>query len=84
MCFRGPANEWYDALSIHLRHSKNVRNWFAQHVLFVHPSRFAEYLLECPSSEVRHAFMKVIVFLAHFSLQDGPCPASITPGRDHS
>ena len=49
---RGPATDWYDALSIHLRHSKNVRLWFAQNVLFSHPSRFAEYLLECPSSEV--------------------------------
>lgn len=49
---RGPANEWYDALCIHLRHSKGVRNWFAQHMLFSHPTSFAEYLLECPSSEV--------------------------------
>ncbi len=49
---RGSASEWYDALSIHLRYSKNVRQWFAQNVLFAHPSRFAEYLLECPSSEV--------------------------------
>lgn len=35
--------------------------------------RFCEYLLSCPSTEVRSAFMKIIVFLAHFSLQDGPC-----------
>jgi ubiquitin carboxyl-terminal hydrolase 9/24 len=49
---RGPANEWYDALCIHLRHSKTVRNWFAQNMLFSHQSTFAEYLLECPSSEV--------------------------------
>ncbi|KAJ9591427.1 hypothetical protein L9F63_002033, partial [Diploptera punctata] len=34
---------------------------------------FCEYLLGCPSTEVRSAFMKIIVFLAHFSLQDGPC-----------
>ena len=50
--FRGPACEWYDALSVHLQHSKNVRNWFAQNILFAHPHRFSEYLLECPSSEV--------------------------------
>ena len=50
---RGPANEWYDAMSHHLRHSKKVRTWFAQNVLFDHPGRFAEYLLECPSTEVR-------------------------------
>jgi len=41
--------------------------------------RFCEYLLGCPSTEVRSAFMKIIVFLAHFSLQDGPC---ITPMLD--
>ncbi len=49
---RGPATEWYDALYVLLRSSRNVRRWFAQHVLFAHPSRFSEYLLECPSSEV--------------------------------
>ena len=49
---RGPATEWYDALYLLLRCSRNVRKWFAQNVLFAHPSRFAEYLLECPSSEV--------------------------------
>jgi len=75
---RGPATEWYDALSIHLRHSKNVRLWFAQSVLFAYPGRFAEYLLECPSSEVRNAFMKIIVFLAHFTLGDGPCSPAVT------
>ncbi|XP_071799117.1 ubiquitin carboxyl-terminal hydrolase 9X-like isoform X1 [Asterias amurensis] len=69
---RGPATEWYDALYVLLRSSRNVRRWFAQHVLFAHPSRFSEYLLECPSSEVRNAFAKVIVILAHFSQPDGP------------
>ncbi|XP_045061562.1 probable ubiquitin carboxyl-terminal hydrolase FAF-X isoform X2 [Coregonus clupeaformis] len=72
---RGPAGDWYDALCILLRHSKNVRCWFAHNVLFAYPTRFSEYLLECPSAEVRGAFAKVIVFIAHFSLADGPCPA---------
>lgn len=49
-----------------------MRGWFAQHALFAHPGRFCEYLLECPSSEVRSAFVKIIVFLAHFSMQDEP------------
>lgn len=52
MFFRGSANEWYEALTCNLRASKNVRLWFAQNVLFAQPGRFAEYLLECPSSEV--------------------------------
>ncbi|XP_059824246.1 probable ubiquitin carboxyl-terminal hydrolase FAF-X isoform X2 [Mobula hypostoma] len=78
---RGPASEWYDALCILLRHSKNVRCWFAHNVLFAYPNRFSEYLLECPSTEVRSAFAKLIVFIAHFSLQDGPCPSPFTsPG----
>lgn len=78
---RGPASDWYDALCILLRHSKNVRYWFAHNVLFAYPNRFSEYLLECPSAEVRGAFSKLIVFIAHFSLQDGPCPTPIaSPG----
>lgn len=31
-----------------------------------------EYLLVCPSPEVRLVFMKLVVFLAHFSMQDQP------------
>lgn len=78
---RGPASDWYDALCVLLRHSKNVRSWFAHSVLFAFPTRFSEYLLECPSAEVRGAFAKLVVFIAHFSLQDGPCAAPVTsPG----
>ncbi len=71
----------YDGLCVLLRHSKSVRSWFAHSVLFAFPTRFSEYLLECPSAEVRGAFAKLIVFIAHFSLLDGPCPAPVTsPG----
>ncbi|XP_060785797.1 probable ubiquitin carboxyl-terminal hydrolase FAF-X isoform X9 [Neoarius graeffei] len=78
---RGPASDWYDALCILLRHSKNVRCWFAHSALFSYPNRFSEYLLECPSAEVRGAFSKLIVFIAHFSLQDGPYPSPVaSPG----
>ncbi|KAG7259744.1 hypothetical protein CRUP_018837 [Coryphaenoides rupestris] len=78
---RGPASDWYDALCILLRHSKNVRYWFAHNVLFAYANCFSEYLLECPSAEVRGALAKLIVFIAHFSLQDGPCPSpTASPG----
>lgn len=70
---RGAAMDWFDVLCHHLRAFKSVRSWFATNILFQHPHRFCEYLLACPSAEVRSAFMKIIVFLAHFSLQDGPC-----------
>ncbi|XP_051782099.1 probable ubiquitin carboxyl-terminal hydrolase FAF-X [Erpetoichthys calabaricus] len=76
---RGPASDWYDALCILLCRSKNVRNWFAYNVLFAYPSRFSEYLLECPSAEVRGAFSKLIVCLAHFSLQDELSNSTLCP-----
>uniref|UniRef100_A0A2K5PFG1 ubiquitinyl hydrolase 1 n=1 Tax=Cebus imitator TaxID=2715852 RepID=A0A2K5PFG1_CEBIM len=50
---RGSASDWYDALCILLCHSKNVRFWFAHNVLFNVSNHFSEYLLECPSAEVR-------------------------------
>jgi ubiquitin carboxyl-terminal hydrolase 9/24 len=37
-------------------------------------ARFCEYILECPTAEVRTAFVRLIVFVAHFSLNDGPSP----------
>ncbi|XP_047391135.1 probable ubiquitin carboxyl-terminal hydrolase FAF-X isoform X5 [Sciurus carolinensis] len=78
---RGPASDWYDALCILLRHSKNVRFWFAHNVLFNVSNRFSEYLLECPSAEVRGVFAKLIVFIAHFSLEDGSSPSPFaSPG----
>ncbi|VDH98041.1 ubiquitin carboxyl-terminal hydrolase 9/24 [Mytilus galloprovincialis] len=77
---RGPASEWYETLSSHLRPSKKVRSWFANNVLFAHPNRFAEYLLECPTSEVRSAFSKIIVSLSHFSVRDGPSPPPLVHG----
>ncbi|XP_014217217.1 probable ubiquitin carboxyl-terminal hydrolase FAF-X isoform X3 [Copidosoma floridanum] len=70
---RGTATEWHDILCHHLLNSKNVRAWFAHNVLFSHPHRFCEYLLSCPSTEVRNSFLKILVFVAHFALQDGPC-----------
>ncbi|CAK1599935.1 unnamed protein product [Parnassius mnemosyne] len=68
---RGPASDWHDILCQHLRCSQAVRAWFATD-LFKHPHRLCDYLLSCPSAEVRIVFMKIIVFLAHFSIQDPP------------
>ncbi|XP_072935903.1 probable ubiquitin carboxyl-terminal hydrolase FAF isoform X3 [Epargyreus clarus] len=68
---RGPASDWHDILCQHLRCSQAVRAWFATD-LFKHPQRLCDYLLACPSAEVRVVFMKIIVFLAHFSIQDPP------------
>lgn len=59
---------------MHLRYSPTIRSWFAHNMLFNHMHRFCDYLLSCPSNEVRSAFIKIIVLLAHFSINDGPCP----------
>ena len=49
---RGNAIDWYEILSQHLRCSPASRAWFANHIFFAQPTRFSEYLLECPSAEV--------------------------------
>lgn len=72
---RGNATDWYEILSQHLRCSAATRHWFSTNMLFAQPARFSEYLLECPSAEVRQAVSKLIVFCAHFALGDGPSPA---------
>lgn len=81
---RGVASDWYEALLGPMRVSKTARLWIGQRVLLDHPQRFCEYLLQCPSAEVRSAFVKILVFLAHLSLSDGPCeitsPSTTIPG----
>ena len=67
---RGPALEWFEVLSSHLRLNAHVRVWFTYFMLFKHPYRFCDYLLESPANDVRSAFSKIIVFLCHMSLQD--------------
>ena len=51
------------------RCSATSRAWFANNVLFSQPSRFSEYLLECPSPEVRvtpgHVLSHVFSLVSH-------------------
>ncbi|XP_054167467.1 probable ubiquitin carboxyl-terminal hydrolase FAF-X [Oppia nitens] len=68
---RGPALDWYEILTLHLKVSESIRMWFITKVLLAHQNRFSEYLLECPSADVRVAFSKIIIYLAHFTLMDG-------------
>ncbi|CAG7834571.1 unnamed protein product [Allacma fusca] len=68
---RGVANDWYEVTAAYLKYSKSVRSHFATFALFRDPCRIGEYLLECPSSEVRGAFAKFLVFLSHCSKNDG-------------
>ncbi|XP_065887407.1 ubiquitin carboxyl-terminal hydrolase 9X-like isoform X3 [Dysidea avara] len=75
----GPANEWYDALHPYLNYSHTIRQWFAQNVLLKHPERIPQYLLECPSAEVRNMFSKLLLYLCQVSNGDGPYPV-VGPG----
>ena len=80
VCRRGPAGEWYDAVCVLLRQSKAVREWFAKFVLFSHPDRFSEYLLECPSGEVRYYFPSIQYGLIYFiSCTGTECSCFIVP-----
>lgn len=49
-----------------------VRRWFAENALLTIPGRLAEYILVAPTPELRSMFVKLIVFLCHFSLTDEP------------
>ncbi|CAG9771327.1 unnamed protein product [Ceutorhynchus assimilis] len=71
---RGPAMDWCDVLCVLLRTTPTIRTWFGTNILLNHMGRFCEYLLGCPSNEVRTAFIKIVVLLAHFSIKDPPCP----------
>ncbi|CAF0941972.1 unnamed protein product [Adineta ricciae] len=67
---RGPANEWTELIIHCLRWSRKARYYLAEEVLFKHPSRFQEYLIDCTSAEIRNAFGKMLVALASHSRQD--------------
>jgi ubiquitin carboxyl-terminal hydrolase 9/24 len=53
VCFSGVANEWTDLISHCLRSSRKAREYFAEEVLFKHTNRFQEYLIDCPTADVR-------------------------------
>ena len=57
--YRGPANDWYEAISALIHQRASLRRWFVIDVLLAHPERIIEYLMECPVSEVSIAkFLK--------------------------
>lgn len=71
-CFIQSSSQVKTLKTIHLI----IQNFFRKLCTYgdlIYLFRFCEYLLTCPSTEVRNAFLKTLVFLAHFSLQDGPC-----------
>lgn len=69
----------YDTLCSHLRNSSMVRRWFAEHGLLSVPGRLAEYILVAPTPELRTMFVKLIVFVCHFAINDEPLQSIQTP-----
>lgn len=49
-----------------------VRRWFAEHGLLSVPGRLSEYILVAPTPELRTMFVKLIVFVCHFAINDEP------------
>lgn len=56
-----------------------VRRWFSEHALLSVPGRLAEYILVAPTPELRSMFVKLIVFLCHFAMNDEPLQSIPTP-----
>lgn len=75
---RGPAIEWYEALHPYLMFSAKIRRWFMETVFCQHKERFSEFLLECPSTEIRSVFAKMITFLCWVSNKDSPFEVEVT------
>ncbi|CAF1316830.1 unnamed protein product, partial [Didymodactylos carnosus] len=66
----GPANDWSELIGQYIRFSRKARHFMSEEVLFKHPNRFQEYLIDCTSAEIRNAFAKMLVSLAISSRQD--------------
>ena len=69
---RGPAHDWTDLMILLLKHVGCTRVWLAENWIFKYKKLISEYILDCPSAEVRQAIVKLLVFLCHFSNFDGP------------
>lgn len=69
---RGLANEWYECYQAIINNYASCRKWLADEILFKKPMyRFCEYLLDCPSADIRIVFTKILVCLAKYSINDG-------------
>ncbi|CAF0890240.1 unnamed protein product [Adineta ricciae] len=67
---RGAASEWTELVTHCLRYSRRARQYFVEEVLFKHPNRFHEYLIDCMSADIRNVFGRILVTLATHSRQD--------------
>lgn len=67
---RGPANDWVEPLCTFLTVGPRVREWFANYGILRHPPRLCEYLLECPSAEIRNSFARLLLTVCQEANKD--------------
>ena len=76
--YRGPVNEWYDILVNYLKYSQKIRQWFAYYLLVECQNIIPQYLIECPSSDIRTVLSRILAVLAHHSHNDPPLSLQTT------
>jgi ubiquitin carboxyl-terminal hydrolase 9/24 len=74
---RGPINEWHDTLYTYFKYSAKIREWFANFLLDENQHLISQYLIECPSSDIRLIFCKILVLYAHLCHNAGTLPLAI-------
>jgi ubiquitin carboxyl-terminal hydrolase 9/24 len=74
---RGPINEWYDMLFTYFKYSSKMREWFASYLLDENQHLISQYLIECPSTDIRITFCKILVVFVHLSRGSSPSQQSL-------
>ena len=69
---RGPVNDWYEILYNYAKHSLKARQWLARYFLVENSLVIPQYLLDCPSNEIRSTISKMLVALVHLANTDAP------------
>ena len=69
---RGPVNDWYETIFSYAKYSAKARHWMVQYLLVENSLVIAQYLLDCPSNEIRSVISKILVALIHLSNNDAP------------
>jgi ubiquitin carboxyl-terminal hydrolase 9/24 len=71
-CIRGCAIEWSEIFAAHLKANQASRVWLIQLLLQQKPTLITEYLIDCPSADVRQAFGRLLALLAQLLFQEQP------------
>ena len=75
---RGPVNDWYEILYNYAKHSFKARQWLARYFLIENSIVIPQYLLDCPTNEIRSTISKMLVALVHLSNTDPPMEVKLS------